>query len=356
MKKILYFVILLTVLLCISGCYPLRPMYEQEDADRITQKGTELIQGWLNKNMPGAELRECTADRLMWRGDGNEYLTGYAYGSIEDKDKVTDFAIDTETGDVYFKMDQDTQHALERAMASYLYECMGIVQEYDDGFSCSIMAPSYDQEHFDSFDYGLPAGVKDLYEFVRNPDARPTIHISKVQITIPDDADISAYDLEAFEKLSEQCGIKIDGLTMTNNIQTVTFSNGNAGFYEYGILLEGNGYALWGAVRVREEKRDSSTNRIILSDQTFTPELDLEFEETEKGFRFSFPNEYWGHGFRFYAKENSELILHNYICYYDGNYVSTISWKEQSQGFYVMVSENQRIVDFDLDGRLERAE
>ena len=62
-----------------------------------------------------------------------------------------------------------------------------------------------------------------------------------------------------------------------------------------------------------------------------------------------------GHGFRFYAKENSELILHNYIYYY-GNYESTISWKEQSQGFYVMVSENQMIADFDLDGRLERAD
>ena len=128
---------LLTVLLCLSGCYPLKPMYEQEDADRITQKGTELMQSWLNNYMPGAELRECTADRLMWRGDGNQYLTGYAYGSIEDKDQVTEFAVDTQTGDVYFKMDQDTQRALDRAMASYLYECMGIVQEYDDdGFSC----------------------------------------------------------------------------------------------------------------------------------------------------------------------------------------------------------------------------
>ncbi|MDD7260140.1 MAG: hypothetical protein PUH34_07985, partial [Eubacteriales bacterium] len=109
MKKTQYFVILLAVLLCLSGCYPLRPMYEQEDADRITQKGTELMQGWLNKNMPGAELRECTADCLMWRGDGNEYLTGYAYGSIVEKDQARDFAVDTETGDVYFKMDQDTQ-------------------------------------------------------------------------------------------------------------------------------------------------------------------------------------------------------------------------------------------------------
>ena len=355
MKNTRFFGIVLTVLLCLSGCYPLRPMYEQEDADRIAQKGTALMQDWLSKNMPGARLRECTADRLMWGGDGNKYLTGYAYGSIEDKDQVTEFAVDTETGDVYFKMDQDTQYALDRAMASYLYECMGIVQEYDDGFSCSIMAPSHDPEHFDSFNYGLPAGVKDLDEFVRNPDSRPPIHISKARISIPDDTDISSYDLEAFEKLSEQCGSRIDGLTMANNTQTVTYGSGNAGFYEYGVLLEGKGYVLWGAVHVREEKRDSPTNRIILSDQFFSPDLDLEFEETEKGFRFSFPNEYWGHGFRFYAKENSEFIRHNYIYYY-GNYESTISWKEQSQGFFVMVSENQMIMDFDLDGRLERAE
>ena len=241
-------------------------------------------------------------------------------------------------------------------MASYLYECMGIVQEYDDdGFSCSIMAPSHDLEHFDSFNYGLPAGVKDLDEFVRNPDSRPPIHISKARISIPDDTDISSYDLETFEKLSEQCGSRIDGLTMANNTQTVTYGSGNAGFYEYGVLLEGKGYVLWGAVHVREEKRDSSTNGMILSDQFFNPDLDLEFEETEKGFRFSFPNKYWGHGFRFYAKENSEFIRHNYI-YYCGNHESTISWKEQSEGFYGMVSENQMIMDFDLDGRLERAE
>ena len=49
----------------------------------------------------------------------------------------------------------------------------------------------------------------------------------------------------------------------------------------------------------------------------------------------------------------STSVLH---IYYYGNHESTISWKEQSEGFYVMVSENQMIMDFDLDGRLERAE
>lgn len=72
MKKTRYFVILLAVLLCLSGCYPLRPMYEREDADRITQKGTALMQDWLNKNMPGAE--RVNVQRIAdVEGDGNEY-------------------------------------------------------------------------------------------------------------------------------------------------------------------------------------------------------------------------------------------------------------------------------------------
>ena len=355
MKKILYFVILLIAFSLTSGCYPLSPNYSQQDAELISQKGSELMKEWLEKNMPDAQLRECNADSLMSMVDGNKYLTGYAYGSIQDKDKIIDFAIDTNTAEVYFKMDQDRQHELEQAMSSYLYECMGIEQQYGDGFACSIMAPSYDKNHFDFFDYGLPSGVNNLDEFVRNPASRPLIHISKAQISIIEDIDISKFSLEAFEELSERCGARIDGLAMTNNRQTVTFSNGNAGFYEYGILLEGNDYALWGAIHVKQQIRDISTNKITVSDYSFNPQLDLNFKETETGFEFDFPNDCWGQSFRFYAKENSDLIFHDYIYYY-GDSKSTISWKEQSQGIYVMVSENQMIMDFNLGGVLKRVE
>ena len=88
MKKILYFVILLIVFSLTSGCYPLSPNYSQQDAELISQKGSALMKEWLEKNMPDAQLRECNADSLMSMVDGNKYLTGYAYGSIEDKDKI----------------------------------------------------------------------------------------------------------------------------------------------------------------------------------------------------------------------------------------------------------------------------
>ena len=100
MKRILYFVILLIVFSLTSGCYPLSPNYSQQDAELISQKGSVLMKEWLEKNMPDAQLRECNADSLMSMVDGNKYLTGYAYGSIQDMDKIIDFAIDTNTAEV----------------------------------------------------------------------------------------------------------------------------------------------------------------------------------------------------------------------------------------------------------------
>ena len=56
-------VLLLTAVTCLTGCNLLQNMvehhythYEQEDADRITEKGTEMMEAWLEENMPGTEL------------------------------------------------------------------------------------------------------------------------------------------------------------------------------------------------------------------------------------------------------------------------------------------------------------
>ena len=53
------FLIALVLILCIGlmGC----ENYEREDADRIAAKGAEMMQDWLAKNMPDAEITECAA-------------------------------------------------------------------------------------------------------------------------------------------------------------------------------------------------------------------------------------------------------------------------------------------------------
>lgn len=84
--------------ICFSGC----ENYEPEEVDLITEKGTEMMQAWLEENMPDAELSECSAFINNIPYSSREYVFDYATGRIVLNGENIDFAIDTVTGDVYF--------------------------------------------------------------------------------------------------------------------------------------------------------------------------------------------------------------------------------------------------------------
>ena len=50
--------LLMTLVLVMISCLTACKHYEQHDADRITAKGTEMMQTWLDENMPDAEMTE----------------------------------------------------------------------------------------------------------------------------------------------------------------------------------------------------------------------------------------------------------------------------------------------------------
>jgi hypothetical protein len=78
MKKVFAgLVILLSAVLCLSGC-------EDNKIDdglekQVTEKGKEMMQAWVDENMPGAELENCKAYIDYAPGPGR-YLTDYASG------------------------------------------------------------------------------------------------------------------------------------------------------------------------------------------------------------------------------------------------------------------------------------
>ena len=115
MKKVFAgLVILLSAVLCLSGC-------EDNKIDdglekQVTEKGKEMMQAWVDENMPGAELDE--------------------------------------------------------AAAAFLFETLGITPEIKD-FSCFVMAPAQDGESTTKtfnkyFNFGIPADVKNIDAFVRD--------------------------------------------------------------------------------------------------------------------------------------------------------------------------------------------
>ena len=77
-KRILVTAFIVLICVCLFGCYPNKPMYNQEDANSVASKGAEMMQAWLDENMTDAKLEECDAFIAWTNYDGNNYLTDYA--------------------------------------------------------------------------------------------------------------------------------------------------------------------------------------------------------------------------------------------------------------------------------------
>jgi len=375
-------IFLITLVLVMISCLTACNHYEQEDADRITAKGTEMMQVWLDENMPDAEITECSAfiNNIIY--SSREYLFDYATGRIAINGEKSVFAIDTVTGDVYFENDQSVEEKLNEIAADFLYETMGITPEgSDDSFKCYVLAPFRDENHElkayevnHGFDFGLPAGVEDLEAFVRDPASRPLLYV-QANTTLSDEADLAVYDFAEFEKLSEECGMLFGNIRIENNSQISQRQTRDwlttATFSEYGRWTEQDDVYFTGRVRVREEERNDLTGEMTISDRRFDPQQDLVFEKTGTGYRYYLPNEDWKEGFYIYAHEGAEMLKYNYIQYFYGNVTDFIAgkydsdekegaeliWRKLSNGDYVL-SDNADDVSkyFSHAGTLERAE
>lgn len=377
MRKVFMSIFLVvSVICCFVGCVH----YEQEDADRITEKGTKMMHDWLDEHMPNAEMKECSAFVQNIKYSSQEYLTDYATGQIQLNGDEYVFAIDTVTGAVYFENEQSEAEKLDEIAAAYLYDTMEIMPEgSDDYFDCYVLAPFRDEGHklkayqLDyGFDFGLPAGIEDLQSFVRESESRPLLYV-RTQITLPDNTDLSAYDLEVIERLSDECGMLFGsiGIESGNKVFKSSIQEWmtEAEFYEYDNWIKRDGVELYGRVCVREEERNDLTKEETVTERRFEPDQDLVFEETATGYRYYLPNKDWQEVFNIYADKGSAMLEYDYIQYYysnvdgyiDGNYNSNemegteTVWIMQSDGSYVLSSKANKLpINFSQAGELER--
>ena len=119
--------------------------------------------------------------------------------------------------------------------------------------------------------------------------------------------------------------------------------------WDYGCLLERDGYELRGYVRIREEVRKDETNELTVSDKRFNPERDLVFEQTEDGYMYHFTNEEWDTPFTIRAYEGADILKHDYrIAYYEDADELTASLKSSPK-------KNDHPLQFSHVGRLIRA-
>lgn len=316
MKKVFAgLVILLSAVLCLSGC-------EDNKIDdglekQVTEKGKEMMQAWVDENMPGAELDE--------------------------------------------------------AAAAFLFETLGIMPEIKD-FSCFVMAPAQDGESTTKtfnkyFNFGIPADVKNIDAFVREPGFRQQLEVT-ADLRLPEDTDLFAYNLAGVKSLCEECGIFFHNLDLaTEDQEFSSLWSRETTTYERG-WIDQDDFRLRGVLRYRAEEEDSRTQEVKVSDRTFDPEKDLILEKTETGFRYAFPDKDWDHGFWIQADKESGFRQHDYLYLDDEagkdekdsekrwkEYAAVMTWKDFDDGTSLMVQAGQGAVQhFYGSGEFRRAE
>ena len=313
MKKVFAsLVILLSAVLCLSGC-------EDNKIDdglekQVTEKGKEMMQAWVDENMPGAELDE--------------------------------------------------------AAAAFLFETLGITPEIKD-FSCFVMAPAQDGESTTKtfnkyFNFGIPTDVKNIDAFVREPGSRPQLEVT-ADLRLPEDTDLFAYNLAGVKSLCEECGIFFHNLDLaTEDQEFSSLWSRETTTYERG-WIDQDDFRLRGVLRYRAEEEDSRTQEVKVSDRTFDPEKDLILEKTETGFRYAFPDKDWDHGFWIQVDKESGFRQHDYLYLDDEDekdsekrwkeYAAVMTWKDFDDGTSLMVQAGQGAVQhFYGSGEFRRAE
>ena len=240
-KKIIIFITMIFSVIILSGfssCHG--PQYEETEKTEMEEKGSSVMQAWLDENIPGAKV--LTAEAYIERyPSGPYYLTDIVDGSFNDGEMERKYEVKLGNGNVFLEGDMNL---LAEQMKPYLLEHLKLSENSTEcnfsGFNVSL------QEEADLFrkgkvyseksvDIGMlpgefvialtsadPDGMQEFFnqkednviswnqeacslmdDFIRRPENRPEIHVN-VDINIPEDYDLQKYNMAFFDSLNKK--------------------------------------------------------------------------------------------------------------------------------------------------------
>ena len=402
-KKLIIFITMIFSVIILSGfssCHG--PQYEETEKTEMEEKGSSVMQAWLDENIPGAKV--LTAEAYIERyPSGPYYLTDIVDGSFNDGEMERKYEVKLGNGNVFLEGDMNL---LAEQMKPYLLEHLKLSENSTEcnfsGFNVSL------QEEADLFrkgkvyseksvDIGMlpgelvialtsadPDGMQEFFnqkednviswnqeacslmdDFIRRPENRPEIHVN-VDINIPEDYDLQKYNMAFFDSLNKKERLYFRYLSLCQHpgkLKEDIFAPDSMGPYYIEVRCNGNNAEYERYVRKpfedfyieyeEEYYREESRNGTISVKEQYSNDVgQLAMNRTENGYSFSFMDNDW-FIFTILTDGSSKLYEHEYTDRFDqaanigsGSYGGNryidheLHWKKRDDGALTLANSD----------------
>lgn len=402
-KKLIIFITMIFSVIILSGfssCHG--PQYEETEKTEMEEKGSSVMQAWLDENIPGAKV--LTAEAYIERyPSGPYYLTDIVDGSFNDGEMERKYEVKLGNGNVFLEGDMNL---LAEQMKPYLLEHLKLSENSTEcnfsGFNVSL------QEEADLFrkgkvyseksvDIGMlpgelvialtsadPDGMQEFFnqkednviswnqeacslmdDFIRRPENRPEIHVN-VDINIPEDYDLQKYNMAFFDSLNKKERLYFRYLSLCQHpgkLKEDIFAPDSMGPYYIEVRCNGNNAEYERYVRKpfedfyieyeEEYYREESRNGTITVKEQYSNDVgQLAMNRTENGYSFGFKDNDW-FIFKILTDGSSKLYEHEYTDRFDqaanigsGSYGGNryidheLHWKKRDDGALTLANSD----------------
>ena len=353
-KKIIAIVcIISSSCLLLSGCRG--PQYSESEANDVVEKGTAIMEDWINKNCPDGKIVEIDHYDYMYPS-GPWFLTDYVTGTMNDGHTDRGFAANIKTGSVWLRPDDDMWEEFVECSKEYYLNSLNFPSDTifdDDRFNTCLCFSPIREDSNDSwanayFEYhGLPGELVlqngDVKEYVNDPNRGATIFYFCWSDQLPESITLENYTYDDIKQIQEKYNIKYDYIVLKNGFEQISYSYLSYLHYEKWEYEEVGDYLIKNRSVYR--RTDKEHGKIETNEYTFNAQEDVQIEKTDEGYRIIIDPEAENVEIQLIVKAGNPMLDNEYKIVLDSGSERYYYWDECEEGFR-LENDNGVVVNF----------
>ncbi len=374
-RKAAMFMITMAAAFLLNAC--VGPQYKPEEEAALRDRGQNMMQEWLDLNLPGEKVAEAEAYIDIFLG-GPHKLTDFVNGTYSENGGQYRFLINTASGEIFTSkgMEEMQGPAWDYMLEKLELDPQEVEKRTEEegaltGFAACLYIKSktdgsaFEPLHDFYLESVLPVDVvyggpeEELTErigrFLEDPKREHTISF-RADLELPDETDISRFSPGGLMRMQDTDGIYYEWARIHNKTQDLWHYGWMGHYCRYGWVDLGD-FRIWSELDYISDKRNPKAEAGFDREEIHVDPADFcPIIPTEDGYRIEYPEELTHNpAFRIVAKPDSEIMRYDYLHTSDGGKTTRdCHWQQRRDGDWDLVNFDWFALNFGYNMELKR--